>query len=92
MWLSEETLTVEALAEPLAYHTVKVTRQGELTAVTEPRLVATRYQGRQPRLWSWAPNAAEWQPSLRVPTRRWRRHRRPEPVLQGRRMESDATG
>jgi len=92
VWLSEETLTVEALAEPLAYYTVKVNRRGELTAVTEPRLVPTRYQGRQPRLWSWAPNSAEWQLALRVPTRRRRRHRRPEPALQGWLMESDATG
>lgn len=92
VWLSEETLTVEALAEPLAYYTVKVNRRGELTAVTEPRLVPTRYQGRQPRLWSWAPNSAEWQLALRVPTRRRRQHRRPEPALQGWLMESDATG
>jgi hypothetical protein len=76
VWLSEETLTVEALAEPLAYYTVTVNRRGELTAVTEPRLVPTRYQGRQPRLWPWAPNSAEWQLALRVPTRRRRRHRR----------------
>ncbi len=91
MWLSEETLTVEALAEPLAYYTVKVNRRGELTAVTEPRLVPTGYQERQPRLWSRAPNSAEWQLALRVPARR-RRHRRPEPALQGWLIESDAAG
>ncbi|HZQ37005.1 MAG TPA: helix-turn-helix domain-containing protein, partial [Dehalococcoidia bacterium] len=35
VWLSEETLTVQYGAHPLAYHTVQVNRRGELTAVTE---------------------------------------------------------
>jgi transposase len=92
VWLSEETLTVEAQAEPLAYYTVKVNRRGELTAVTEPRLVPTRYQARQPRLWPWAPNSGEWQLALRVPARRRRRRRRPAESAQGRLMEPAAPG
>lgn len=91
VWLSEETLTVEAQAEPLAYYTVKVNRRGELTAVTEPRLVPTRYQARQPRLWPWAPNSAEWQLALQVPARR-RRRRPPAEGVQGRFPEAAATG
>jgi hypothetical protein len=73
VWLSEETLTVEAQAEPLAYYTVKVNRRGELTAVTDARLLPARYRARQPRLWPWAPNSGEWQLALRVPARRRRR-------------------
>lgn len=78
VWLSEETLTVEAQAEPLAYYTVKVNRRGELTAITEPRLLPTPYQAQQARLWPWAPNSAEWLLAVRVPSRR-RRRRRHEP-------------
>ena len=92
VWLSEETLTVEAQAEPLAYYTVKVNRRGELTAVTEPRLVPSRYQARQPRLWPWAPNSAEWQLAVRVPARRRRPRRRAEAAVQGQFPEAAATG
>jgi hypothetical protein len=38
VWLSNETLAVGCGDEPLAYGTVTVTRRGELTQVTEPRL------------------------------------------------------
>ena len=76
VWLSEETLTVEAQAEPLAYYTVKVNRQGELAAVTEPRLLPARYQARQPRLWPWVPNSGEWLLAVRMPARMRRRPRR----------------
>jgi hypothetical protein len=79
VWLLEETLTVEAQAEPLAYYRVKVNQRGELTAVTEPRLVPARYQ---PRLWPWAPNSGEWQLVLRVPAR-GRRRRRQQVGVQG---------
>jgi len=70
VWLSDETLTVGSSEEPLAYYTVKVNRRGELTAVTEPRLLPSRYQARQPRLWPWAPNSDAWRLALRVPARR----------------------
>jgi putative transposase len=92
VWLSEETLTVEAQAEPLAYYTVKVNRRGELTAVTAPRLLPARYQARQPRLWPWVPNSAEWQLALRVPTRGRRRQRPPEQGVQSWFPETAATG
>ena len=92
VWLSDETLTVGVAEEPLAYYRVQVNRRGELTAVTEPRLVPSRYQVRQPRLWPWAPNSAEWQLALRVPTRRRRRRRRQTEGIQGSFTEQVATG
>ena len=72
VWLSEETLTVGHGEEPLAYYTVKGNRRGELLAVTEPRLLPARYQARQPRLWPWVPNSAEWRLALPEPKRRRR--------------------
>ena len=92
VWLSEETLTVGLAAEPLAYYSVKVNRRGELTAVTTPQLLPVPYQARQPRLWPWAPNSAEWQLALRVPARGRRRRRRPAAGVQGRFLETAATG
>jgi hypothetical protein len=80
VWLSEETLTVQYAAEPLAYYTVKVNRRGELTQVTEPRLVPTQYRSRQP--WLWPLSAEERLFALPVPRRR--RRRRPQQVgVQG---------
>src|SRR5579859_6228928 len=82
VWLSEETLTVEAQAEPLAYYAVKMNRRGELTAVTESRLLPARYHARQPRLWPWMPNSDERQLALLVPAERLLRRRRPEDAVQ----------
>ena len=80
VWLSEETLTVQYAEEPLAYYTVKVNRQGEVTQVTEPRLVPTQYRSRQP--WLWPLSAEERLFALPVPRRR--RRRRPQRVgVQG---------
>ena len=92
VWLSDETLTVGRAEEPLAYYSVTVNRRGELTAVTEPRLVPARAPARQPRLWPWRPNSEEWQLALRVPTRGRRRRRRAEPGIQGQLLELAATG
>lgn len=78
VWLSEETLTVQYDEEPLAYYTVKVNRRGELTVVTEPRRVPTRYRSRQP--WLWQLSAEERLLALPVPRRR---RRRPKPVDLG---------
>jgi len=82
VWLSEETLTVQYGAEPLAYHTVKVNRRGELTAVTEPQVLPTPYRSLQP--WLWPLSAQERLFALAVPRRR-RRRRSPPPqdVVQG---------
>jgi hypothetical protein len=64
----------------LAYYTVKVNRRGELTQVTEPRLVPTQYRSRQP--WLWQLSAEERLFALPVPRRR--RRRRPKRVgVQG---------
>jgi transposase len=75
VWLSEETLTLGYGDEPLAYYAVAVDRRGQLTAVTEPRLVLTRYQSRQPWLWELSPE--EWLLALQRPARRRKRPRRP---------------
>jgi len=84
VWLSDETLTVGFGEEPLAYYTVNVNRRGELTAVTEPRLVPTGYQPVQARLLAWTPNSAEWRLALPVPLRRRRRRSSPRRgVVQG---------
>jgi hypothetical protein len=90
VWLSEETLTVGLAAEPLAYYRVKVNRRGELTTVTEPRLLPARYQAPQPRLWPWAPNSGEWQLALRMPAKGRRRRRRPAEGVQGQLLEAAA--
>jgi len=74
VWLSEETLTVAYGEEPLAYYTVKVNRRGELTQVTEPRLLPTQYQSRQPWLWQLSPQERLF--ALPVPVRRRHRRRR----------------
>jgi hypothetical protein len=76
VWLSEETLTVQYDEEPLAYYTVTVNRRGELTAVTEPRLLPSRYQSPQP--WLWPLTAEERLLALPVPRRR--RRRRPQRI------------
>jgi len=76
VWLSEETLTIASGEEPLAYYTVTVNRRGELTAVTEPRLLPTPYQAPQPPLWSWTAGSDEWLLALRLPARGRRRRRR----------------
>lgn len=90
-WLSAETLTVVAGRGP-AYCSLKVNGRGERTAVTEPRLLPTRYQARQPRLWPRAPNSAEWQLALQAPARERRGCRRPEASVRGRLPETAATG
>ena len=77
---AEETLTVEAQAEPLAYYTVRVNRRGHLTTVTEPRLLPTRHQARQPRL------------ALRVPARGPRQRKPRSQAVQGRLTEPADTG
>jgi len=92
VWLSDETLTVGYGEEPLAYYSVKVNRRGELTAVTEPRLLPTAYQPVQARLWAWTPNSDEWVLALRVPARMWRWHRRQVQGVQGWLIESVETG
>jgi putative transposase len=83
VWVSEEALMVGYDEEPLAYYSVKVNRRGEVTAVTEPRLLPTRYQAAQARLWAWAPESDEWQLAFRVPGRRRRRGRRGQLGIQG---------
>jgi len=55
VWLSDETLTLAYGEEPLAYYTVTADGKGQLTAVTESRLVRTRHQSRQPWLWELRP-------------------------------------
>jgi len=82
VWLSEETLTVQYGAHPLAYHTVKVNRRGELTAVTEAQLLPTPYRSLQPWLWPLSPQERLF--ALAVPRRR-RRRRSPLPqeAVQG---------
>lgn len=81
VWLSDETLTVQYDEEPLAYHTVKVNRRGELTAVTEPRLVPSQYKSPQP--WLWPLSAAERLLALPVPKRGRRRRQRQVVGVQG---------
>jgi len=78
--LSEETLTVQYGADPLAYHTVKVNRRGELTAVTEPQLLPTPYRSLQPWLWPLSPQERLF--ALAVPKRR-RRSPPPHDAVQG---------
>ncbi|HLZ70691.1 MAG TPA: hypothetical protein VKV26_12390 [Dehalococcoidia bacterium] len=51
VWLSEETLTVQYGEHPLADHTVKVNRRGQLTAVTEPQRLPTPSRSLQLSLW-----------------------------------------
>jgi hypothetical protein len=80
VWLSEETLTVQYGAHPLAYHTVKVNRRGELTAVTEPQRLSTPYRSLQP--WLWPLSAQERLFALAVPKRR-RRAPPPQAAVQG---------
>jgi hypothetical protein len=82
VWLSEETLTVEYGAEPLAYYAVKVNRRGELTAVTEPQLLPTQYQSPQPWLWPLRPEDRLL--ALPVPTPGRRRQRPVATGVQGR--------
>lgn len=86
VWLSEETLTVAYGEEPLAYYTVKVNRRGELTAVTEPRLLPTQYRSRQPTLWSWRADSEEWLLAHQV-AQRHRRRRRQYAGVQGSLIE-----
>jgi hypothetical protein len=56
--------------EPLAYYTVHADRRGQLSTVTEGRLVTTQYESVQPWLWAWRPNSPKWLLALPVPARR----------------------
>ena len=90
VWLSEETLTVGYGEEPLAYYSVRVDRRGQLTTVTETRLLATRYGAAQPPLWAWTPNSAEWLLALPVLARKRRRRQQQRLGVQGAFTESEA--
>ena len=81
LWLSDETLTVAAGGELLAYYTVKVNRRGELTEVTESQLLPTPYQSPQPWLWPLSPQERLF--AVPVPARGRRRPRRPAEGRQG---------
>ena len=83
VWLPEETLTVRYGEKPLAYYTVHADRRGQLSTVTDGRLVTTQYESVRPRLWAWRPNSPEWLLALPVPARRRRRRRQQRLGVQG---------
>jgi hypothetical protein len=83
VWLSDETLTVGYRDEPLAYYRVTTNQRGELVSVTEPRLLTTRYQPAQARLWAWTPDSDEWRLALPVRARAARLRPRPPIGVQG---------
>ena len=78
VWVTEEEVTIQFAAEPLARYGVAYQRDHRhFRQVRAKRIFETCYQSPQPPLWELS--AANWQLAIELP--RPRRRRRPRPAL-----------